>query len=355
MEFLRTVTFSLIAVGHFFHAALAQAAKLVPPSHGIYHGAFPGSSGNADNVTASDVASFESLARKQTTWVYFSNHWFGGIRFPTSEVAEIRRAGRIPFLRLMPWSEDSEGRPDPIYNMQAFVDGKFDSDIRAFARAARDSGTPLMMEFGPEANGSWFPWNGKWNGGGSTTLYPQQMWPDGPSRFRDAYRRIVRLFREVGTENVTWVFHIDAQPEPEVWWNGMSYYYPGDEYIDWIGVSAFGAQLPDHDWRQLRDVLDPVYEEILQISKTKPIALVEFGVIDKPDTSHKARWMQTALSDIAHGRYPRMKAISYWNSYGWLEDGSANMRIDSSAETLSAYRRAMTNPIFISSPVFGNR
>ena len=33
-------------------------------------------------------------------------------------------------------------------------------NFRAWGRAAQTFGTPLIVEFGTEVNGSWFPWNG---------------------------------------------------------------------------------------------------------------------------------------------------------------------------------------------------
>ena len=32
--------------------------------------------------------------------------------------------------------------------------------------------------------------------------------PDGPERFRDAYRHIIDLFRKEGVKNITWCFHV---------------------------------------------------------------------------------------------------------------------------------------------------
>ena len=71
-----------------------------------------------------------------------------------------------------------------------------------------------------------------------------------------------------------------------------------------------------------------------------PTAPVEFGTIE--DGVHdKATWVAAALHDIAHGRYPRLKAVSYWDA-NWSYDGKGPsiMGIDSSPATLAAYRSA---------------
>ena len=56
---------------------------------------------------------------------------------------------------------------------------------------------------------------------------------------------IIDLFRALDVDNITWVFHIDAYNDPNTPWNQMAGYYPGDDYIDWIGVSAYGPAGPE--------------------------------------------------------------------------------------------------------------
>src|SRR5207253_7454061 len=149
------------------------------------------------------------------------------IRFPCKAVLTIwnyRKQHRIvPFIRMMPRSTWKKNAPDPVYKMQSIIDGKFDTSLREWARAARDlnfdedldNRIPLMVEFGAEVNGDWFPWNGKHNGGSSAKKYGDPKLADGPERYRDAYRHIIDLFRAEGVDNITWVFHVDSQASPE--------------------------------------------------------------------------------------------------------------------------------------------
>src|SRR5689334_866813 len=83
-------------------AAAGQASGQVlvpPPDGGIYHAAFPEFGGSEDVVSSGRIASFEALVGKPIAWAYFSNNWFGGIRFPQAAVDQVRAAGRIPFIR----------------------------------------------------------------------------------------------------------------------------------------------------------------------------------------------------------------------------------------------------------------
>lgn len=326
-------------------AAITQAQKIALPQDGAFMGAYVDAGGLSDEVRPHEVKAFETLIGRSLSWIYFSNNWLNGqITFPKRNVEICRELGRTPYIRLMPWSEvSSQGAFDPHFTMDAFLVGKFDSQLSAWARQAKAHPGPYIFEFGPEVNGSWFPWNGKWNGGGVARQYGDPRFPDGPEKFRDAYRRVIELFRKEGLTEVTWVFHVDTAKSPHASWNQAEYYYPGDEYIDWIGLSVFGAQLPTHEWIEFLPKLKAFWPEIASIAKRKPVIISEFAVIeDKRNPNRKAQWIQRALRTIETGLYP-IKGITYWNSPGWLEDGSADFRITSSQQALNTFTNRVTS------------
>jgi hypothetical protein len=169
---------------------------LRPPAHGrVYHAAFPDFGGTEDVVSAGRIGAFERLARKRISWAYFSNNWLGGrVRFPIGRVKTISRAGRLPFVRVMPRSGWGHG-VDPHFSLGSIVEGRWDAELTRWCDRARGTGIPLLAELGTEVNGDWFPWNGRWNGAGRTRGYGDPGLADGPERFRDAYRRIVGICR----------------------------------------------------------------------------------------------------------------------------------------------------------------
>jgi hypothetical protein len=320
--------------------AVASTAtmKVVSPPAGIYHAAFPDFGGSEDIVSASRIRDFEALAGKRIAWAYFSNNWIDGITFPAEAVKSVRDTGSVPFIRMMPRSSFAETGPDPVYNLDRITRGDFDPALAAWAQAARATGTPLMVEFGTEVNGDWFPWNGRWYGGAA-----------GPEKFRNAYRHIVDLFRREDARNVTWVFHVDASRSPDAAWNTMAAYYPGDDYIDWLGISVYGAQEPNEDWISFADRLDPAYAELVAFQPSKPIAVLEFGVTDGVAGHDKAAWISDAFAAVTSGRYPRIKAMSYWHESFDNDDGTrSTLRIDSSDPALQAYRAGVASPSFVS-------
>jgi hypothetical protein len=264
----------------FISQAQIVSKKLqIPPHRSIYHAANPDFGETEDNVTSERIKSFEALAQKKIIWAYFSNNWYNDIRFPLSQVRTIHENGKIPFIRLMTRSDFKEGVPDPLYTMQNIIDGKFDKALSQWAMDAKKTEMPLLVEFGTEVNGDWFPWNGSYNGGGTTELYGDKNKPDGPERFRDAYRHIIDLFRSHGVDNITWFFHVDAFDQPKNSWNSIDQYYPGDTYIDWIGISVYGPQTKDETYCSFVEIMDQVYPELTKISN-KPIAILEWGITE---------------------------------------------------------------------------
>lgn len=260
----------------------SDSLKVLAPANGIYFSAYPDFGDSEDTVTVQRISGFEELAGKGIAWVYFSNNWIDGIKFPSQAVMIIHDYGRLPCIRMMARSTCEQG-PDSIYTLQKIIDGVFDVELSEWAEDAKAVGFPLMVEFGVEANGDWFAWSGIFNGGDILDGYGDPAKADGPERFRDAYRHIIDLFRAQGVGNVTWVFHVNSANFPEESWNSMVSYYPGDDYIDWIGISAYGPLTPKEarqNWETFTEIMDAAYPEFSAISATRPLAVLEFGVVE---------------------------------------------------------------------------
>ena len=200
----------------------ATCGKVLPPSWGAYLGAFTdfnaGDVASEDQVRTPRIESFERLAGRRLSWVYFSQNWYRWLQFPRERVDTIWRHGAVPYIAFLPTSGDFYGagrlqhNPEKRYTLQRIVDGVFDRQLRAWADGARRANVPILLSFGAEVNDDWGPWNGKWNGAGETTGYGDPTYPDGPERYRDAYRHLVDVFREEGATNVSFVFHVDSYP-----------------------------------------------------------------------------------------------------------------------------------------------
>ncbi len=225
------------------------------------------------------------------------------------------------------------------------------------ARAAAATDIPLLVEFGTEVNGFWFPWNGRWNGGGETEGYGDPTEADGPERFRDTYRHIVDICRAEAAWNITWFFHPNGESWPQKDWNQMSEYYPGDDYVDWIGVSVYGPQKVGESWTPFRDLMDAAYGDLDALSDSKPLALLEFGAAQEPHNEKKARWVRACAAEPKErSAIAQIVAESYWHeSWRNAHGPKSDLRLDSSPTTTRYYRNEVARPFYVTEPIFGPR
>lgn len=292
--------------------------RIAPPPDGkLYHGVYPGGkTGEEDDLTAQDLSTYETAVGAKAAWVYFSNNWFRSRKFPAATAGWIRQSGAVPFVRLMLRTSAAEDVEEKTFTLEAIRTGRFDDDLKAWAREARTFGTPLIVEWGTECNGKWFPWNGEWHGGKETKGFGDPEKADGPERFVAAFRHIVETMRGEGASNLTWVFHPNAQDDPEDEWNRFENYWPGADVVDWIAVSVYGAKTPDDDDSEaasFRKQMDRVYPRLVALDPAKPIIVAEFGATAGHEKVSAEEWGEKALKCILDRRWPRVTGFSWWN------------------------------------------
>lgn len=323
----------------------------LPPANHLYHGVFP-SGGYTDVTTRQALHEYEAAVGKQAAWVYFSHFWFEGKEFPLETARWIREERSLPYVRLMLQSFFKSRGDEPLYTLQNILEGRFDADLRAWCRAARDFGTPLIAEYGVEVNSDSFPWSGIFNGGGETTGYGDPALPDGPERFQDAYRHIIGLCREEGARNITWVFHADSWSYPNEPWNAFENYYPGDAWIDWVGFSIYGVHTPYGQYYSIfSERMEDMYARVERLGPDKPILITEFGSAKNNPYLDQAAWTRDALETITSMRYPKLIGFTWWNE-AWQNDGNpandTSMRVQDNPELVELFRQMVgENPAIL--------
>ena len=179
--------------------------KLAAPASGSYNGVWTGdppqpweaSSSTIASDVSSEISAWQQTSGVRPTTFYFENYWGrwnGGaiqpsslLQFPTAAVQAAWKAGSVPFIRLSPWVEVPDGGGwsiaqwgwnwipnvgDSDAHYQAYANhvrlatiaaGGFDSGLTSWLNAAKSlhdaSGhpIPIMVQFGVEVNGDWFP------------------------------------------------------------------------------------------------------------------------------------------------------------------------------------------------------
>lgn len=329
------------------HCAAEEARRVFPPPEGrLYHGVFPGgNSGEEDDLTPKDVETYEKHVGARVAWVYFSHNWYAGRAFPRKTAEWIRDRGSVPFIRLMLRSSAEQSVEEPEFTVEKIAVGEFDDDLTAWARGAKAFGTPLLVEWGTEMNGEWFSWNGKWHGGGECGEFGDPERPDGPERFAAAYRHIVETMRGAGADNLTWVLHVNANDGPEEPWNRFEEYYPGEDVVDWVGISAYGPQLPsDDEASPFRDMMDPAVMRVEAMAPGKPIVALEFGCTAGSKAAKPEAWAAAALDDLLARRWRSIVGFSWWNERWENDDVRAHdttMRVQDIPELAAAFKKRL--------------
>ena len=347
MKFLLGFLFMSLFIAHAF----SQDVKLLPPpGDGIYHGVMAGWGIHGDSINSQRVKNYISAAGKEVAVVYFGQNWFDGIKFPAKEANDIyHTTGAIPFISLLPRSSYNQWHRDSIFYFERILNGDFDKELTQWANDAKNSGIPMMLDFAPEMNGNWFPWSGQYN------FYDGSIHSAG-RMYKDTYRHIVNIFRKAGCKNITWAFHPNSGGSNPGAWNKMKRYYPGDDYVDWIGISVYGSQRVGDRWLEILDDFDLMYNELADVSSEKPLALFEFGVTEDKPRGDKAQWLQDVFNLLMQAQYNRIKLISYWNQNFPIYQNNkiitySMMAIDTSPDAVYVFRENINKNIFISKPI----
>lgn len=303
-----------------------------PPPGTFYHMAFTPVENHRyeSEISRDSLRSYENTAGKRIAIGVVSNEWGVDHRFPEKQADIIRSHGAVPYIRLMTRTDTRQYVREPRFTVSRIRDGYYDKDLTAWAEAARDFQSPIIVEWGTEVNGNWFPWNGFWNGQ-----------DEGPERFRDAYRHIIDLMDEREADNLLWVYHVNWNSVPHAEWNTLSSYYPGDEYIDWVGISVYGALDKNRIPRtNFSEQMDYIYPELVTMAPEKPVIISEFGTDLSSHQLSPEVWTKDALSYITSGKWPEIIGMCWWNAE-WPNDrnpaNNTTMRIEESEMVASLF------------------
>lgn len=326
--------------------------EFVMPDNGAYTGAYVDFGEGEDDVTYDAIADFERLTGKHLALVAFGNFW-GEQAFPDKTMKIVSGYGAIPLIFWSPWDKPyAENQGPDRFNLPDILAGKWDVYIDQWADAARSYGKPILVSWGLEMNGTWFPWSGSFYDGGRVTgekdgrpLYA------GPELVKQAYRYVVDRVRARQAKNILWGFHVNHHSVPQTSWNRIAQYYPGPDYVDWLAVSVYGKMVRAEGWISFSTVMDASYRDLCELDPHKPIIVAEWGVGEFPSRS-KGEFVAKAFSDM-QTRYPRVRGAVFWHERWENKDGSySNLRVNSSPGSLDAYRQGVASPYWIDQPQF---
>ncbi len=204
---------------------------------------------------------------------------------------------------------------EPAFGYDTIIDGSKDSVIKKFAEEAKVYGYPVILSPFHEMNGNWSPWGYGVNG-------------NTPEKFIVAWRKIRDIFS--GVSNVKFALVFNSISKPNVAGNQFSDYYPGQSYVDYVGVDGFNFGTP---WMSFNAIFN---DSLTSLSKyNKPIYIFSIGSVPGP---LKAGWIRDALGVQVY-KYPLLEGWVWFNQNG--HDG--NWLIDSDPESLSSFKEVISS------------
>lgn len=307
----------------FVYARPPSVAQLpvFPPAGRTFIGVQ--TAGGTDDFT--DEQRFAAATGTSPSVYTFSAGWAVDDFDPRSFTRAAAR-GMLPVVTWEPWDYRSEGPTDrtrgeaPNWRLSRIISGEDDAYIRSWARGVADLGFPVVIRLAHEMNGYWYPWCESVNG-------------NAPGDYVKMWRHVHDLFTMAGAFNAIWMW------SPNVDYAGsqdLASLYPGDEYVDWVGLSGYYGTGGQVDYRSFDQIFGGTLKRIPTIT-SRPIVIAETGATNA--TGRRVDWIQDLFRGIA--RHPEIVGVT------WFEvDHEVDWRIAGVPDAAAAFRAGASTPRF---------
>lgn len=249
-----------------------------------------------------------------------------GDQVPKNIVPHVNTHNSILMITWEPYE-----KKDVTKNILPFIArGDYDDSITQFARELATYDVPILLRWGHEMNGNWYPWSG-------SNSAQNPLW------YQKAYRRIHDIFEREKVTNVRFVWSVNHRDVPRTQWNHFERYYPGNAFVDVIGIDLYNWGKGVHGRQRtqflgVRRLLQNSYERVVHTYPTKPIIITEVGCASSG--GNKKEWVIQFL-DALRTHYRAVKG------YVWFDSNKeADWSISDNKDTWYAYQQKTADPYF---------
>jgi len=289
-------TFLLFAFVTKYDTIFSRRPAVTANTGGFYTGVYlPGADKKA---SFSAIDTFSRAINAPVNIISMYEAWAPGKAsdLPQEQLDSITAKGSIPMITWEPWIDAFPANAQwpqlkkGKKGMAAIAAGVFDDYIRGYALKVKAFNHPIFIRFAQEPGNPAYPWSAA----GDNTA----------PEYKQAWRHIVKIFADEAAANVTWVWN-PWQP------GNMMDYYPGDDYVDWTGLTClnYGHASGDGQWHSFEDIYQPYRQQVLSIGK--PVMLAEFGSTHYGGAA--ADWLAQAVDTIGKA-YTEIRSIVFFNS-----------------------------------------
>ena len=300
-----------------------------------------------------NFATFDDAALKAGTRQSMVGY-FGGWdqTFRGDAVTKAWERGLLPMLtwESRPIAAQNDVVEEPEYSLPRIlgdpdsgVPGAFDDYLRQYARDIVSTGLPLAIRLNHEMNGIWYPWSETYGDGSSLN-------GNRPGDYVAVWRHVHDIFEEEGAdEYVIWTWApniINKLPARNKSIEFLTALYPGDEYVDWIGVSGYVRPPYASDQEYTFDyTFGSTLDQLRQIAD-KPIILAEIGASESG--GNKAAWITDLFDAFERPENADLIGLAWFDlavtTISQGERVTNDWRIDSRADSLEAFKTGIADP-----------
>jgi mannan endo-1,4-beta-mannosidase len=221
-----------------------------------------------------------------------------GHEFPIDGMLEAYESGKIVEMTLQV-AGDMYGR-NPNFEV---LDGRLEEDIRKFARGAREFDKPFLMRLNNEMNSTWVSYSG-------------HLCLNDPDIFKAVWRKVYDIFQEEGVDNAIWIWNPNDVSYPPCRWNSHVAYYPGNEYVQMIGLTGYNTgdyfrDVTGERWRSFTEIYDRLWDMYKDIYAEFPWIITEFACSSVG--GDKKAWIEEMFNTIS--KYTNIKIAVWWSYY----------------------------------------
>ena len=305
-----------------------QPAKFEPAGDTVYHGASLPDAWSEDGLRR-QIADYNAAAGKKisvVTWfasAYEQGRMTSWRASYSPNLARVKRLGAVSLIKFST-QDYAWNQTHKMADLKAIARGTWDEYFKAAALAVKDFGSPVFISIDHEMNGNWYPYAQAYPGSQTTA-----------ADYVAAWQRIVTIFRASGADNVAWVWSPNV---PDVGGVPAAAYYPGDDYVDWVGVSFYSGNDAT--------AMDDLYQKY---APKKPFFITEWATAPQKNQYNsrfpgEVKWVEQFFGNL-NTRYPRVKAISWFN---WNQ-GDGDYRLQRVPEQAKAYAQDVAAPRYLDS------
>jgi len=200
-------------------------------------------------------------------------------------------------------TNNQDNNASVIYDI---LDGQYDNYLHEYAQQLKSFGHPVLFRLNNEMNGDWC-WYSAYYTAKDAELY-KALW---------IY--IHTIFAQHNVDNVIWIWNPHDVSKPDFKWNHYMTYYPGDEYVDVIGLTGYntGTYFPGEQWRGFDNIYQTIYAEYNELFP-KPFMISEFG--SNSVGGDKAQWINAMFDTIK--QFSNIKVAIWWSGIDYDKNGN---------------------------------